>query len=58
MIDLSEDFYFSLMSDDGEMRHDLKLTENCSPASADAIRELLSSAEGNGERVLVSCCTV
>lgn len=58
MLDLSEDDYFSLMDDGGDIRHDLKLTDNCSPAGADAVRELLSSAEGNGERVLVSCHTV
>jgi translation initiation factor 5A len=54
VIDLSEDSYFSLMSDDGEMRQDLKLTDNCTPSSADAIRDLLTSAEGNGERVLAT----
>lgn len=54
VLDLSEDDYFSLMDDGGDIRHDLKLTDNCSPAGADAVRELLSSAEGNGERVLAS----
>jgi len=54
LIDLSEDGYFSLMSDEGEMRQDLKITDNCSPSSADAVRELLASAEASGERVLAT----
>jgi len=54
LIDLSEDGYFSLMNDEGEMRQDLKITDNCSPNSADAVRDLLTSAEGAGERVLAT----
>lgn len=54
LIDLSEDGYFSLMSDEGEMRQDLKITDNCSPSSADAVRELLVAAEAAGERVLAT----
>ena len=54
MIDLSEDGFFSLMSEDGDMRDDLKLTENCTPNTPEAVRELITAAEGAGERVLVS----
>ena len=54
VIDLSEDGFFSLMNEDGDMRDDLKLTENCTPSTADAIKELLAQAEGAGERVIVS----
>jgi Eukaryotic elongation factor 5A hypusine, DNA-binding OB fold len=57
VLDLSEDGFFSMMSEDGATRDDLKLTENCNPTSPDAIRELLSNAEAAGERVIV-CCLV
>lgn len=53
VIDFSEDGFFAMMTDDGATRDDLKLTENCSLSSADAIRELLSNAEAAGERVVV-----
>jgi translation initiation factor 5A len=54
LLDLSEDLYFSLMGEDGTTRDDLKLTENCTPSTAEAIRELLKSAEGSGERVIAT----
>jgi translation initiation factor 5A len=54
VIDLSEDGFFSLMGEDGDMRDDLKLTENCTPNTPDAIRELLKSAEAAGERVVAT----
>lgn len=53
MIDLSEDGFFSLMSEDGDTRDDLKITENCSPNTPDAIREMITAAEASGERVVV-----
>jgi len=54
VLDLSEDGFFSMMSEDGATRDDLKLTENCNPTSPDAIRELLSNAEAAGERVIAT----
>ena len=53
-MDVTDDGYLSLMSDDGNTRDDLKLTENCSHTTVEAVRELLASAEKNGDRVLVS----
>jgi len=53
VVDLSEDNFFSLIGDDCGTRDDLKLTENCTPTSAEAVRELLKTAEANGERVVV-----
>ena len=53
MVDLSEDNFFSLIGDDCATRDDLKLTENCNPNSAEAVRDLLKTAEANGERILV-----
>lgn len=43
-----------MMTEDGSTRDDLKITENCSPNTPDAVRDLLSQAEGAGERVIVS----
>jgi translation initiation factor 5A len=54
VLDLSEDGFFSLMSEDGATRDDLKLTELCTPQSADAIRELMVKAEAAGERVVAT----
>jgi len=42
-----------MMSEEGETRDDLKITEFCTPSTHDAIRELLKSGESNGERVMV-----
>ena len=42
-----------MMSEEGETRDDLKITENCTPSTHDAVRDLLKSAESNGERVMV-----
>lgn len=58
MVDISEDNFFSLIGDDCATRDDLKLTENCNPNSAEAVRELLKTAEANGERVLVRVLSV
>lgn len=41
------------MSDEGDMRQDLKITDNCNPSSAAAVRDLLAAAEADGERVMV-----
>jgi len=54
VIDLSEDNFFSMLTEDGSTRDDLKITDNCTPTDPTAIRELISSAEGSGERVIVS----
>lgn len=54
VIDLSEDSFFSMMTEDGNTRDDLKITENCTPNAPDAIRDLLTQAEASGERVIVS----
>jgi len=54
VLDISEDGFFSLMSEDGVTRDDLKLTDNCTPNSADAIRELLANAEAAGERLIAT----
>lgn len=54
VIDLSEDNFFSMMTDDGNTRDDLKITENCNPNTPEAIRDLLSQAEGSGERVIAT----
>jgi len=50
---MSEDNFFSLIGDDCGTRDDLKLTDNCNLTSAEAVRELLRTAEANGERVVV-----
>jgi translation initiation factor 5A len=54
VIDITDDGFFSLMSEDGEMRHDLKLGENCSHSTPAAVRELIAQAEGTGERVVAT----
>lgn len=58
MVDLSEDNFFSLIGDDCGTRDDLKLTDNCTPSSADAVRDLLKIADANGERVVVCVLSV
>ena len=50
---MSEDNFFSLIGDDFGTRDDLKLTDNCTPSSAEAVHELLKTAEANGDRVVV-----
>jgi len=55
---MSEDNFFSLISDDFVTRDDLKLTDNCSPSTAEAVRELLKTAEANGERLVVCISSV
>jgi len=42
-----------MMSEDGETRDDLKITEYCTPSTPEAVRELLKSAEAAGERLMV-----
>jgi len=53
-MDLSEDNFFSLMGEDGEVRDDLKLTDNCIPNTAEAVREMMKAAENSNERLMVS----
>ena len=53
VMDLSEDGFFSLMGEDGEVRDDLKLTENCNPNTPEAVRELLKAVEDSNERLMV-----
>jgi len=53
VVDMSEDNFFSLIGDDYVTRDDLKLTDNCTPSSAEAVHELLKTAEANGDRVVV-----
>lgn len=55
VMDLSEDGFFSLMGEDGEVRDDLKLTENCNPCTAEAVRDMLKAAEEANERLMVGC---
>jgi len=54
VVDITEDGYFSLMSEDSEMRDDLKITENCSHSGVEQIRELVAQAEASGERVIAT----
>jgi hypothetical protein len=42
------------MTDDGVTRDDLKLQENCTPNTPEAVRELLKSAEAAGERLVAT----
>ena len=58
MVDMSEDNFFSLIGDDFVTRDDLKLTDNCNPNTAEAVRELLKTAEANGERLVVRISSV
>ena len=53
VMDLSEDGFFSMMGEDGEVRDDLKLTDICNPNTPEAIRDLLKNAEEANERVMV-----
>jgi len=54
-MDLSEDGFFSMMGEDGEVRDDLKLTENCNPNTPEAVRDMLKAAEESSERLMVCC---
>jgi translation initiation factor 5A len=54
VIDITDDGFFSLMNEDGDMRDDLKLTENCSVSTPAQVRELVAQAEGTGERVVAT----
>jgi translation initiation factor 5A len=54
VVDITDDGFFSLMSEDGDMRDDLKLTENCTHTTPEQVRELISQAEANGERVIAT----
>jgi len=52
-VDITDDGFFSLMNEDGDMRDDLKLGENCTCSTPDTVRELIAQAESTGERVVV-----
>jgi len=54
VVDITDDGYFSLMNDDGDMRDDLKLTEHCSHSTPAAVKELITQAEATGERVVAT----
>jgi len=54
VMDLSSDGFFSLMGEDGEVRDDLKLTDNCIPNTAEAVRDMLKAVEDSNERLMVS----
>jgi len=54
VLDLSDDGFFSMMTEEGETRQDLKLTENCTPNTPEAVRELIIAAEAAGERVMAT----
>lgn len=53
VMDLSEDNFFSLMGEDGEVRDDLKLTDNCVPNTPEAVRDMMKAAENSNERLMV-----
>jgi len=44
-----------MMGEDGEVRDDLKLTENCNPNTPEAVRDMLKAAEESSERLMVCC---
>jgi len=52
-MDLTEDGFFSLINEDGDVREDLKLTEQCNPSTAEAVRDMLKAAEEANERLMV-----
>jgi translation initiation factor 5A len=54
VFDLSEDGYFSLLTEEGDTRQDLKVTEHCSPGDHQAIRDLIAAADASGERVIAT----
>jgi translation initiation factor 5A len=54
VIDITDDGFFSLMNEDGEMRHDLKLTELCTHTTPVAVRELIGQADPTSERVIAT----
>lgn len=54
VMDLSEDGFFSMMGEDGEVRDDLKLTENCNPNTPEAVRDMLKAAEESSERLMAT----
>jgi len=42
-----------LMGEDGEVRDDLKLTDNCVPNTPEAVRDMMKAAENSNERLMV-----
>jgi len=51
---VTDDGYFSLMSEDCDMRDDLKLGENCSHSTVESIKELIAQATTTNERVIAT----
>jgi len=54
VVDVTDDGYFSLMSEDCDMRDDLKLGENCSHSTVESIKELIAQATTTNERVIAT----
>jgi len=54
VVDITDDGYFSLMSEDCDMRDDLKLTELCSHGTTESVKELMTQANSTGERVIAT----
>jgi len=54
VIDFTTENFFCLMDDAGETRDDLKFTELCTPAKVDDVKTMVTSAEENGQDVVVS----
>lgn len=54
VIDISDDGFFSLMNEDGDMRQDLKLTELCTHTTPESVRELIAQCDPTSERVVAT----
>jgi len=54
-MDLSEDGFFSLVGEEGEVRDDLKLTDVCNPSTQEEVRKMIKDAEEANERLMVGC---
>lgn len=54
VMDLTEDGFFSLINEDGDVREDLKLTELCNPSTPEAVRDMLKAAEEANERLMAT----
>lgn len=57
LVDFDGD-YFNLMTEDGECREDLKLTDFCKPVSKpEEVKKLIENAEKNGDIIMASVWT-
>lgn len=54
VVDITDDGYLSLMSEDCDMRDDLKLTELCTHTTVDSVKDLISQASSTAERVIAT----